>query len=257
MLRRGRGSAGIGTVRDVFTDLVLGGRCVACGGPGRALCPPCAGALPGRAHLAWPDPTPGGLAPPWACAVYDGAVRAMVVAHKERRVLGLQRALGAMLAVAAAAAAEGQGSTVLVPVPSRPGTVRARGHDPTRALVRVAALLLRRSGYDAAPARLLVSRGGVLDQAGLGADARAANLAGSMWCPSARVRRLAGQRVRAVVCDDVLTTGSTAREAQRALEAAGVPVAAVAVVAATRRRLDPSRVRESSGERLSSCPVTD
>jgi len=40
-----------------------------------------------------------------------------------------------------------------------------------------------------------------------------------------------------LICDDVLTTGATAREAQRALQAAGLPCAAVATIAATRRRV--------------------
>jgi predicted amidophosphoribosyltransferase len=179
----------------------------------------------------------------------------MVLAHKERRVLGLRHPLGHLLAGAAAPLADGP--VVLVPVPSRPGSARARGHDPTYAMTRSAARVLRRQGYAAVTTRLLVSRGGV-DQAGLDAAARASNLAGSMFCPSASLRKVAGRRLRAVVCDDVLTTGATAREAQRALEAAGLEVAGIATVAATvRRSRGLSTHRDSSGLRLSSPVNTD
>ena len=86
--------------------------------------------------------------------------------------------------------------------------------------------------------RLLRTRPGLRDQAGLGATDRAANLAGSMTCPTAGLVRMARRRPRAriVVCDDVVTTGATAREAQRALQSVGLQVVAVATVAATRRR---------------------
>lgn len=224
-------------MRDAVTDLLLGGRCVGCARPGRLLCWACEVALPAGAHPAWPTPSPPGLATPWAASAYDGAVRAMILGLKERRLLGLAAPLAGLLAQAVAAAAPA-GPVVLVPVPSRRASVRARGHDPTYALALGAAARLRREGYDVRAVRLLRTRPGVVDQAGLDAAARARNLAGSMTCPGRGLRRLAAlvPRTRVVVCDDVLTTGATAREAQRALEAVGLHVAAVAAVAATRRR---------------------
>jgi predicted amidophosphoribosyltransferase len=122
---------------------------------------------------------------------------------------------------------------LLVPVPSRRAVVRRRGHDPLLRLTRHAAGRLRRQGVPARVRRALVPVVRVRDQAGLGAEERAANLAGSLSCRRA-VPVPAGSLL--VVVDDVITTGATLREAQRALESRGVPVDAVAAVAATQRR---------------------
>ncbi len=247
--------------RDALGDLVLGSRCVGCGRPGRALCPACRSGLPVSARPVWPSPTPPGMVAPFAAADYEDVPRAMVLALKERRVLGLARPLAAVLAVAVTAATEGvPGPVVLVPVPSRPASVRARGHDPTYTITRLAAASRRAAGHEVHTRRLLRLRPGVVDQSGLDAAARAANLRWSMYCPAGALLRLARAHPRAtfVVCDDVLTTGSTAREAQRALEAVGLVVRAVAAVAATRRRHGGAAADagQTSGPRLSPQPGT-
>ncbi len=231
----------VSTVLDAGADLLLGSACVGCGEPGRVLCAACRHGLPAEAVEAWPTPTPVGLAPPFATGPYDDVLRAMVLGHKERRLLGLTRPLGDLLATAVAGATGAAGISpaapfLLVPVPSRPAAVRSRGHDPTLAMVRRAARVLRAAERPVGVARLLRCRPGLADQAGLDAGERRANLAGSMASPAGAVRRQAGRRAHIVVCDDVITTGATAREAQRALEAAGVPTLAVAAVAATARR---------------------
>ena len=188
---------------------------------------------------AWPEPVPEGLVAPWAAGAYEGTVRAMVIGLKERRLLSLAGPLAGLLAAAVATELGAGAPVVLVPVPSRRRTVRARGHDPTHSMTQGAAALLRSTtGGEVQVQRLLRLRPGVVDQAGLDAAARAENLAGSMHCPTPGLRRLGRglDRARMVVCDDVLTTGSTAREAQRALQAVGLDVVRVAAVAATQRR---------------------
>lgn len=225
------------TAAEALRDLLTGSRCAGCGRPGRLLCRACAAGLPQVAVPAWPDPVPPGLAPPWAAAAYEGTVRELVVGHKERRRLAHAPPLAALLALAVGAAAPGPDPVLILPVPSRRAVVRARGHDPLGTLARLAARRLRRDGVAArAVPGVLAVRGPVLDQAGLGAAARAANLAGSQWAPG--LRRLAGAPpgTRLVVVDDVVTTGSTLAEAQRALAAVGVAVTGHALVAATPRR---------------------
>lgn len=249
---------------DAGRDLVLGSACLGCAAPGRVLCPRCAGALPRSGALAWPTPAPGGLAPPFAAGPYDGLLKAMVNEHKERGVLSLAAPLGRVLAdvvhavlhartraphVTASNAtvpvpppAAHATRVVLVPVPSRRPVVRRRGHDPLLRVARVAAARLRSHGVDASVRQLLVPAAAVRDQATLDAAARSANLARTMRARR-DARRCLDPAAVVVVVDDVLTTGATAREAQRALEEAGLEVDAIAVVAATRRRVPPPRSR--------------
>ncbi len=157
----------------------------------------------------------------YASAAYAEAVRALLLAHKERGALTLTGALGAALARAvragldAAAGAGTSGTVVLVPVPSARRAVRARGHDPVRRMALAAAGELRRTGTPARVAAVLRQRRPVADQAGLDARRRLANLAGALEVAAGGDRLLAGGRV--VLVDDLVTTGASLAEAARAL----------------------------------------
>ncbi len=222
-------------LRAAAADLLLGGRCVGCARPGRVLCPDCRDVVAGSPVFVAPLDLP---VPCHAAGVYADVLREVVTGHKERRLTALRPVLAARLAAAVGHALGGCAAPVtLVPVPSRPGTARARGYDPTGALVGAARTLLAGSGHEVRVARVLRSHRGVRDQAGLDAAARRHNLHGSMACSAPALRALARRPPGLVlVCDDVLTTGSTAGEARRALAAVGVQVHAIAAVAATPRR---------------------
>jgi predicted amidophosphoribosyltransferase len=199
--------------------------------------------LAGPARLAWPTPVPTGLPPPWAVADYDAAARGAILAHKEDGRFGLAAPLGDALAravtagVAAVSGGDITAPVALVPVPSRRTAVRARGQDATLRLTRRAARTARREGTDVEVLPVVRVVRGMLDQAGLDARERAANLGGALAVPRRLVPLVRGRAV--VVVDDVITTGASIDETARALRAAGADVLCAAVVAATRRRRTP------------------
>jgi len=147
----------------------------------------------------------------------------------------LARSLSACLAAAEEAGPEADGA-LIVPVPSRPAAVRARGHDPVLRMSRAASARLRSIGLDVAVAPLLRVGRPVRDQASLGREQRLANLRDAI---RARPVRAARRDRIAVIVDDIVTTGATAGDCARALRAAGVRVVGVAVVAATPLRGPP------------------
>lgn len=136
-----------------LTDLVLPAECAGCGKPRTVLCPECRAVLTGTApSRVRPVPEPPGLPEVHAAARYTDEVRAVLLAHKERGALALAAPLGAALAWAvraglresrdaggaglresrgacgagASVRAGGDGSVLLVPVPSARAAVRAR-----------------------------------------------------------------------------------------------------------------------------------
>ncbi|MFF2525949.1 ComF family protein [Streptomyces liangshanensis] len=208
-----------------ITGLVLPVACGGCGSPRTPLCEDCRRALYGM----WPCrvrpvPEPPGLPPVHAAAPYEDAVRAVLLAHKERGALGLAGPLGRALAGAVQAAVPpgtGVGPLLLVPVPSSRRAVGARGHDAMRRTALAAAAELRRAGRTARVLPVLRQRRAVADQAGLGASQRLANLSGALEVAGGGARLLEGGRV--VLVDDLMTTGASLVEAARALRATGGP----------------------------------
>ncbi|WP_405789136.1 phosphoribosyltransferase family protein [Streptomyces sp. NBC_00029] len=221
-----------------LAGLVLPVDCAGCGAVRVLVCADCRDGLSGAgAGPVRPSPCPVGLPGVWARASYDGAVRGLLLAHKERGALPLAGVLGAALAGAVLAAGaegadggRGAGEVALVPVPSARRQIRARGHDPARRIALAAAGRLRRAGVPARVAPVLRLRRAVADQAGLGARERRENLTGALAVRRGGARLTYGAEI--VLVDDVITTGATLAEAARAVRAAGLATGPGAVLRA-------------------------
>lgn len=231
----------------VVTDLVLPGGCAGCAGAAgqrlrRGVCLACVDELGRlRPHPTRPDPPPEGMPACAALGEYEGVLRELVLGYKDRGRHRLGRPLGRLLAQVVASVAAGP--VLLVPVPDTPAAARARYGDHLWRMARPAAAALRAAGTEVVLARPLRARPR-LDSAGLDARQRAAQAQATL-----RVRRVRAAGTRrwlertggqVVLLDDVVTTGSTLTAASTRLSAAGVPVAAAAVLAATRRIHPPA-----------------
>jgi predicted amidophosphoribosyltransferase len=217
-------------------DLLLGERCAGCGRDGApdGLCRTCrAGVVPEPFEVR-PALAREGFPFTVAASAYTGVVRRLVVTYKEQGRLAAAQPLAALLAASVAVAAPGDGPVLLVPVPSRPGMRRRRGHDPLGRLTTTAALRLPREVHVLRAVRH-VRR--VADQAGLSRAERWDNLDGAFALVPGAAAAIARAGSRLVLVDDVCSSGATLAAVAAALPGEWRPPVA-AVVAAPPLRQD-------------------
>ena len=181
--------------------------CCLCGFPGAALdldlCTWC------HAELPWDAPDTEAL----TAFRYEHPVDEMVRRLKYRGDVAMARVLGALLAEAV----RQRGAPLpglLVPVPLHAARRLERGFNQAAALARFSGRLLEVPMNT----RVLSRIRDTPSQTSLGIDARALNVRGAFAVDAARCP---GIHHMAIV-DDVMTTGSTLREARAALLSAGI-----------------------------------
>ncbi len=238
----------LGQAWSGLTDLVLPGTCAGCGtGAPGSLCAGCVAALDGlRPHPVRPTPAPADLPPCVALGAYDGVLREVLLAYKERGRHVLARPLGDWLAGAVVAAIRQAGRpagtpALLVPVPDTAGAARERYGDHMRRLARRAAVRLNATGWPAGIAAPVLTRPRV-DSTELDATARVAEAARAFVPRPRELARMVDAARRGAIMvpvDDILTTGGTLAALTARLRAGGLPVPVAAVLAATRRRSGP------------------
>ncbi|MGA7052938.1 MAG: ComF family protein [Mycobacterium sp.] len=210
-------------------DLILPLECGGCGAPSTRWCDACATELSvGADKPLVVNPRVDPQVPVFALGRYAGARRQVILAMKERGRSDLVVPLSRALAIGVhRLVVWGMVETPLtiVPAPTRRSAALRRGGDPVTRMARLAAAAAPERP-DITVVQALRMKALARDSMGLGTAARERNIAGRV------LLRGSPPRTEVVLADDVVTTGATARESVRILQAAGVRVAAVLAIAA-------------------------
>jgi predicted amidophosphoribosyltransferase len=166
----------------------------------------------------------------YSAVPYSPVARNILLAAKEQSIKSADQLVRSAMSAALQGLFQKYPSCALVPIPSGPASNRRRGRD---FINEMALLVAKDMGVGVLP--ILEHQRLVRDQSKLNIASRRVNLAMALSIRSEFLGNYSGEKV--VILDDLVTTGATINEANRALTRGGfvVQAAATACVALRRR----------------------
>jgi predicted amidophosphoribosyltransferase len=193
-------------------ELVFPVRCLGCSALGLDICSTCRKNWHPHIYRTWSSSAPH--FPIYSAISYSQLAGKIILAAKENGIQRAENLISDALSRSLANCMKEQGLGFLIPIPSRKSVARARGRQFIYDLSAGLATEFKISSCE-----ILSHIRKVKDQSTLDAHARRINLHGAMQAS----QYLSG---RAILIDDLVTTGATLAEAARALRACGIEVAA-------------------------------
>ena len=193
-------------------EIIFPSRCLGCGQLGLEICSLCRKNWHPHIYRQWSQHLP--TFPIYSAVTYSPIAGKVLLAAKENNLVIADQLIYKALGHSLTFALREIGGDFLIPIPSRRSVARSRGRQ------FIAALTYQLSAETGLPAyENLKHIRRVRDQSSLDAKSRFHNLDGSMKS----LNFLSG---KAIVIDDLVTTGATLQEAVRALRDRGIEVAA-------------------------------
>ncbi len=193
-------------------ELLFPVRCIGCSALGLSICSACRRNWHPHIFRTYSRRSPH--FPIYSSVAYSPIAGKVLLAAKENGLLQADALILQALNRALFQCVKEEGDGLLIPIPSRGSVARLRGRQFVGDLSRELTKSSKLPTYE-----ILSHTRKVRDQSSLDARARMENLTGAMTA----LRYLSG---RAILIDDLVTTGATLHEAARALREKGIEVAA-------------------------------
>ena len=195
-----------------LSELIFPSRCLGCSALGLEICSTCRKQWHPHIYKSWSHQSPS--FPIYSSIQYSPIAGKVLLAAKENNLRIADDLILSALSHSLDICLSNVGQAVLIPIPSRKSVARLRGR---QFIYDLSEQLSLQSG---APTALnLAHTRTIRDQSTLDIHSRQENLKGALKS----LRFLSG---RAILVDDLITTGATLNEAARALRQAGIEVAA-------------------------------